>query len=215
MSRQWDSGRVAIADASGLASLLRQVIRSRRLVDPADSDVMRALPRGAQTEILEHVARQIGISRSQLHRLVNGKLDGTSWRTVGKLERWVGEASIVTRLRRCVLGKDTARRRREYVAYLDREIERLRNHRAAKHDFPFIGELRAELEKFSSYAQDRGCPAPRLQLAMLRVVDPVIGWRRLWRSLQPDELLAIVRDGFRRERRLVKREMQVMSDPAG
>ena len=155
-----------------------------------------------------------GISRSLLHRLLRGKLKGTTWRTLVRLGAWLGTDG---ELLRHALSQDARRRRTEYLGYLDREMARLRKGRPTKHNYTFQGEGALEAgESFATYARNRGLPATRAELANLRVVDPLVGWKRLrWSLLGREAELAIIRDGFRRERRLARQEAKILADGRG
>ena len=208
--KQWDSGRVEIHDPDGLASLLRAEIKKRELLDPMDRQEMLGYPKGAQTEIVQDVADQIGISRSLLHRLLAGKRPNTTWRTLRKLEVWLRPANADA-LRRFALTPDAQQRRKEYEDYLEREIERFEMDRTDQHDYLPTGEIDTLMKSLRTYVLNLGLPAPRARLAELRTVDPLIGWPTLRRALDKRTELEIIRDGLRRERRLVKIEARLLT----
>ena len=97
------------------------------------------------------------------------------------------------------------------MEYLNREIERFEKDPSDEHGYIPTGEIQTLVESLYTYVRNLGLPAPRAKLAELRTLDPIIGWPRLRRALDKRTALEIVRDGLRRERRLVKLEARLLT----
>ncbi len=175
-----------------------------------------------KSEVMARLSEEIGFTRTTLLKIsgqtftISGERTfplTMTWAVYQLLQAWI-RPDRRDALDRVALSPDTRRRRREYLAYLKREVARLRARRAARHDFAFDIDpaVRDEVELFRQFVQRKGLPHGRVQLGELRVFDPIIGWRRLRHTLTSDDsreaLVRLVKQGYLRERELVKAEVR-------
>ena len=210
-----DSGRLRLEDPAGVAMIIRQRIKERHLLDPLDplltSKKFRRDFWGAKTSILRATAEETGISRITLHRLVHGKTSACSWRTLTRLLRWIGE-EFEEQLSVCAVGADTAEARASYTDFLARERQRMDEDRTEEDSYPLVqgSEVAKTVAEFRKYVKDLGLPAPREELALLRVFDAIVAWRPLRDRLSEKEVAKLVRQGLRREKTLVREEARIL-----
>jgi hypothetical protein len=100
----------------------------------------------------------------------------------------------------------------EYVAYLNREVDRLSVRRSGKHGFSFSPEELNAVRDLDAVAKRLGAAAPRARLAVLRAADSFVGWRPLRERLTRAERTSALRAGLRRERNILRVEMRVLRD---
>ncbi len=205
-----DSGRLRLEDPAGVATVIRQRMEEKHLLDPLDDD----RPWGAKTWILRATAEETGISRITLHRLVHwrpGKTSACSWRTLTRLLRWIGK-ELEEQLCVCAVGSDMTDARAGYTDFLARELRRMKEGRTEEDDYllPPGTEVTQAVADFRKYVKDLGLPAPREELALLRVFDAVIAWRPLRDRLREEEVGKLVRQGLRRETTLVREEARIL-----
>lgn len=178
-----------MADHATVAALLCKVLQRRYLFDPDEE-------RGDKTEILDEVADALKVSRSTIRRLVLGETQVISWAVVAGLQRWL-EPHDVRALEQALFMKDARKNRREYVRYLKQQRHRLRSGHSRKHDFVFPRELDKPRQRFRD--SDRHMDAWRLEVADLRVYEPIVGWRGLWEAMSADEKEQFAKLGYKRE----------------
>lgn len=154
-------------------------------------------------------AEEIGVSYTTLHRLVHGSTSVVSWRTVRRLERWL-QPQEWQRVERYIFDDRTRRTRKAYVSFLSRELSRFRWRRRTKHEFLFSEQIKKEVDRFRKRASDLGCPAWREQLATLRVFDPIVAWPKLRQKLSDEQILRLVKAGYRREKLLLSVERTIV-----
>ena len=208
--KEWNSGRVRIQDPDGVASAIRKSVEKRLLLDPMAEDLVEHLGRGAKTELLQDVAGRTGVSRPTLHRLMHGVQKATSWRTLSRIEKWLRSEEEWRKILRCVLEPAEYRKRREYLAYVDRELERVQVMRHEKHTFFLSGPLQEAAADFRDFVRNRGLPATRAELGIYRAVDPLVGWGKFRRALSQERKHALLKEALRRERGLVKEEARIL-----
>ncbi len=175
-----------------------------------------------KSEVMARLSEEIGFTRTTLLKISGQTFtrDGEriffltmTWAVYRLLQAWI-RPDRRDALDRVALSPDTRRRRREYLAYLEREVGRLRARRTAKHDLAYDIDpaVQDEVEAFRQFVQRKGLPHGRVQLGQLRVFDPIIGWRRLRNALTADDsrdaLVRLVKQGYLRERELVKAEVR-------
>lgn len=166
----------------------------------------------AMSAELTRAAGDLGVSYSTLYRLVRGQIRTVSWRLAFRLERKLratNRTHIWTELERGLLTPAARRASREYVAYVDREIARLRARRAPKHDVYFTNAETKAMKRIDREITALGAIAPRGELARLRVCDAWNGWKRLHASLSGTERLRLVKRAALTECELIRREMAV------
>lgn len=167
--------------------------------------------RGKST-VIEEVAEEIGISYTSLWRLVHGEGEVFRWDVVRRLHRWLTSEEWRT-AERHLFSSQVRRKRREYLSYLNREIGRYRSRRNRQHDITFSPAIRAIVDQFARKAT--AFPYTRVELAELRVFDPVFGWRGLRETLDENDILGLVKQGFNREATLLRKEAQYLEPILG
>lgn len=212
MGTEWDTGRVPIQDPEGLGRYLRAEIKKRELFDPMDKSNFVGLDRGAQTELLERVSKEIGMSRSHLYKLLRGQLIGTSWHMVAGMAEWLGDGEAgEERLLGYMIPESVRTKRRGYLDFIDREIERFQRDRTIEDGYTFSQEERSEMDALEAYMRTRGLPFKRFRLARFRIVDPLVAWPGLRQRIDPEAALSVFKDGIRREKRLLREEATIMN----
>lgn len=155
------------------------------------------------SELLAATARQIGISYATLHRLTHGSSKTIEWRTIWLVQNYLSDEHERKLILTYILKPETRRARREYEAYVVRELGRLTRKRYPKHDVLPGGAGRLLWERFQRAALQLGADGRRIRLGQIRVYDALIGWRRTWNGLRPEELKRLLRNGYLRELELI------------
>jgi hypothetical protein len=199
----WDRGNFPVDDPVGLAELLYVAFEQRF---PLEWD-----GRGKST-VIDEAAEEIGVSYSSLWRLIHAESRVLRWDVVTRLHRWLTSEEWKT-AERHLFSSQVRRKRREYLAYLDREIVRYRSRRNHKHNITFSSAIQTVVDQFAKTAKP--FPYTRVELAKLRVFDPVIGWRGLQQTLNENDLLGLVKQGFKREATLLRKEAQYLEPILG
>lgn len=182
-------------------------------------------------EALSKAAAFFGVSYSSLHRMVRPlvrtrvgtpprRLSAACFYRIRKVRHYPDTEAFRKQLDHVVMGPTVSRVVREYLAYIEREIDRFGIHRAQKHEMIFRkyspkGELRKEFlarQSFHKSCARLGAPATRAVLADRRIYDVIIGWQRMRNALLGSEQSRIVRAGYRRELQLLRNEMNVLRD---
>lgn len=192
--RRFDTETFQIADPEAVAALLCKVLSRRYLFNPHDK-------KGNKTETLDRVADALKVSRSTIRRLVLGETEVVAWAVADALQRWL-EPGEVRSLEKALFDEDTRRRRRQYVRYLKKQRHRLRTGHSGKNDFFFPSkldepQLAGPRQRFLDF--DRHMDAWRIDIANLRVYEPIVGWRDLWNQMEDEEKKQFVKLGYKRE----------------
>lgn len=166
---------------------------------------------------LERAARDLGLSVTTLRRLVRGEATSLSWIFAERLRKKLRPAEW-SQLEKVLLSPVARKVRDEYVAYIDREIDRLQAGRSEAHDVYITNEERRHRTSFERAAKSLGAPATRAPLAVLRVYDGFVGWSGLQEWLATYSRGAtrkqLVSAAFRRERLLLRTEMRLFRQAA-
>lgn len=207
----WAGKAFAVYDPTEVGRAVSRSIARRSLLE-WDGGELRAAEPGIKSKEIARVADRFGLSYPVLHRLahgkttVNGRPAVASWRTAERLRRglrpdeWRG-------LERHLFAPRTRRAQKRYAAYVEREIARMRGGRRGKHNVGLTGELETVVQDFRDAMRRIGALATRVELGILRALDPVTGWRELlWDLRRDDELTAMVRTALKREEMLIRRE---------
>jgi hypothetical protein len=180
-------------------------------------------------DALSEAASFFDVSYSTLHRLVRPPLPkrsralthmrGTTFYKIRKA-RHPDNEEFRKALDKAVLGPSVTRLLREYLAYVERELERYGVHRTGKHNIAPAKSRHADAsrprkewqarEAFWLRAKRLGAPATRAMLADRRTYDPIVGWNRLRNTLPNRDQTRIVRAGYRREERLLRAELRTL-----
>ena len=112
----------------------------------------------------------------------------------------------------CAVGADAAEARASYTDFLARERQRMDEDRTEEDSYPLVqgSEVAKTVAEFRKYVKDLGLPAPREELALLRVFDAIVAWRPLRDRLSEKEVAKLVRQGLRREKTLVREEARIL-----
>ena len=162
------------------------------------------------TELLSGLAAKLGLSPSALYRLVT-KPKSLSWLTARRLKKALDEDEW-RELQPRLLGPRVRRVLDEYVAYLNREVDRLSARRSGKHGLHFAPEELKAVRDLETVAKRLGAAALRARLAVFRAADSFVGWRPLRESLTRPERSSMLQAGLRRERNILRVEMRVLRD---
>lgn len=183
-------------------------------------------------EALSEAATHFGVSYSTLHRIVRppspaagaqslGGVNAATFYRIRKASHPPDSEAFRRDLDSVVLGPKVGRLIREYLAYVERELDRLTAHRSVKHELlpPVHKQSKGKevfrkdwlaRQKFFGRAKELGAPATRARLGDLRVWDPIVGWKQMREGLSTREFSRILRAGYRREERLLRNEMQIL-----
>jgi hypothetical protein len=191
--------------------------RGRAVIESMNEErEWREARRGASvSELLTTTARQIGVSYATLYRVTHGTAAAVSWETIWRLQGYCrGEADRHAILA-AVLTPKARRVRREYAAYVSRELQRLSRRRLGKHDVPLSASERTLLHRFHAKALRVGADARRIRLAQLRAYDGLVGWSRLREAIQPAERARLIKRAYRHELELLQLEHEALSASMG
>jgi len=169
------------------------------------------------TELLGEVASDWDLSFTILYRLVSRRGQTVSWRTLLTIKRHITPQEWKD-YQSATVGPRVLRRWKVYEGRLEREIKRHSAKRGRLSGvYPGIaGEAEREAwEHFRRETHRLGIPAPRWQLAVIRVYGPLIAWRPLRRAIGVRTWLKLVRLGWRRERLLLPLEVALLRESRG
>jgi hypothetical protein len=167
------------------------------------------------SELLTMTAERIGIHRSTLYRLTQGSSHRIEWTTIWRLLEYVRDEGDRKAILSYILTPEARRVRREYVAYVSRELQRLSAKRVGKHVMVVFGAEKKLWQSFDKRALQLGADERRIRLGHLRVYDALIGWRRLRRGLQLGERVQLARDAYRRELEILRLERRELRRAGG
>lgn len=193
----WDRGNFPIDNPWGLARVL-------------DTALERRWPgwdgRG-KSDVITYAAEEIGISYTSLWRLVHAESEVLRWDAVRRLQQWLTKEEWKS-VEKHLFSSEVRRKRREYLAYLDRETRRYTARRTRRHDILFTPGVETIVSQFAHKA--KRFPRHRVELAKFRVFDPIVGWVGLRETLDESDVLTLVKQGFKREATLLKKEAEYL-----
>lgn len=216
--RKWNAGAFPIHNPAGVAAVLGEILAVGWALewDPKERKP-KAIWGRTKAQELELAANQFRISYSTLHRLSHGTSKRVSWRVARRLEDVVRgfddalQRDWWTRLGAHLFSPAVQGVQDEYRGYLVRELGALEEKHPEMQDALLGREAERVALKFERRARAIGAPMARVRLATLRVYDSVLGWEPLYRSLErSDDLLLLVRLGYRRELILMQGELRAL-----
>ena len=216
--RKWNAGSFPIHNPAGVAAVLGEILAVGWALewDP-EKRKPKAIWGRTKAQELGLAADQFRVSYSTLHRLSHATRKTVSWRVACRLEDVVKgfddalQRDWWARLGAHLFSPAVQRVQDEYRAYLVRELGALEEKHPAMQGALLGGEAERVALGFERRARAVGAPMARVRLATLRVYDSVLGWEPLYQSLEgSDDLLKIVRLGYRRELILMQGELRAL-----
>jgi hypothetical protein len=164
----------------------------------------------SKSEAFAKVARKWNLSSATLHRIVYGKAATITWRTHRELRRVLEPKGLWRKVERVLFSPQQL----DFFHYLEGERSRYRTGRTRQNDYRPTQAIQREMKRFERLSVRLGMPAWRVDLANLRVFDPLIAHfaLRKKRLLDHQETLKLVRLGYRRETMLVRAEVSLLNN---
>lgn len=218
--RRWEAGTFPVHDPEGVKRVLGPALAKRFALEWKEgSGELEGWYTGSKKAALDSAAEWLDTSYSVLHRLAHAKRkEGTpttiSWRLALQFEKRL-DAEEWEKLRDRLFSEEVQHRQREYLNFIDREIERIKHDRDRGDWWPFSDEAKWLNEEFATKAMNSGVPANRLYLAKLRVFAPLVGLPGLYALIgnTPKER-SIVSGRYQGEWLLIREEMRLLHESA-